>query len=528
MNTGRLLKSPDDPAVITRYQMNESNHSRRGVRRDDEHDVAVSVLIVGAGPAGLAAAITLRRHGIDCRVVDKRPGVWAMPRATVVSTRTMELARSWGVDDAIRDGGVDAEIRRMVSATLADVGSGVATAVGYPTRAESALVSPAAPECVPQDHVEEVLCAHLETLGVAIERGTEVLSIDVRERAVRALVRDVASGSTRTIEAGYLVAADGAHSNISAQLGIARNGPDNLYESMAALIHAPLWDLVGDLRFGLYVVTHPEAEGVFFPAGRSDRWVYAFGWEPHEPPQHLFDEQAMAARIAKSAGVDDLPVRIERIGSVVFSAKLADAFRRGRAFLVGDAAHSVTPRGGTGMNTAIHAAVDLGWKLAWVLRGWASDELLDTYEAERRTVAEHNFTRSIDPDGSMRPVSEELLVDLGGRMPHVWIAGDGGGRRSTLDVLGLGLTLFTTAGDRRWPTAAAAVTSAAPIDVVAVPLLTARSLGLRAGGALLVRPDGAPVASWSDAADPAGSLAHALASATRVAASSTPEARAVA
>ena len=88
---------------------------------------------------------------------------------------------------------------------------------------------------------------------------------------------------------------------------------------------------------------------------------------------------------------------------------------------MGDAAHRVTPRGGTGMNTSIRDGYDLGWKLAWVLRGWAGPELLHSYELERRPVAEHNVLRSAQPDGSVRDAADELHVDLGPRIPHVWI-----------------------------------------------------------------------------------------------------------
>jgi 2-polyprenyl-6-methoxyphenol hydroxylase-like FAD-dependent oxidoreductase len=109
----------------------------------------------------------------------------------------------------------------------------------------------------------------------------------------------------------------------------------------------------------------------------------------------------------------------------------------------------MTRRGATGMNTAILSGHDLGWKLAWVHRGWAGDELLDTYEAERRPVAEHNLARSVDPNGSLRAASEGLHVDLGGRIPHVWLP-DG---RSTLGLLGPGLTAFTGPGGRRTETA---------------------------------------------------------------------------
>ena len=99
----------------------------------------------------------------------------------------------------------------------------------------------------------------------------------------------------------------------------------------------------------------------------------------------------------------------------------------------------MTPRGGTGLNLALHDGYDLGWKLGWVLRGWAGPQLLDSYEAERRPVAEYTAARSADPGGSRRAAEHEVRADLGGRIAHVWA-----GERSTLDLLVPGLTLFAT------------------------------------------------------------------------------------
>ena len=133
------------------------------------------------------------------------------------------------------------------------------------------------------------------------------------------------------------------------------------------------------------------------------------------------------------------------------------------------------------MNTAIRDGRDLGWKLAWVLHGWAGDELLDSYERERRPVAEHNMERSVDPNGSVRSVAEELHVDLGPRIPHVWVEPG----RSTLDLLGPG---FTLAARARSGLAAAGVASA--VTEHRLDAITARAVGLGARGALLARPDG--------------------------------------
>ncbi|HEX6673971.1 MAG TPA: FAD-dependent monooxygenase [Actinomycetes bacterium] len=203
--------------------------------------------------------------------------------------------------------------------------------------------------------------------------------------------------------------------------------------------------------------------------------------------------------IRLGAGVADLDVRIERIGAISSAAQLAQRFRQDSAFLVGDAAHRVTPRGGTGMNTAIHDGYDLGWKLTWVLRGWAAPDLLDSYEVERRQVAEHNVSRSADPNGTNRPADEELQVDLGGRIRHAWLPTTGE-RVSTLDLLGPGLTLFTGPEQATWAAAAATITTATaatpPLTVRRLDAITARTLGIHRGGALLTRPGGVPVASW--------------------------------
>jgi putative polyketide hydroxylase len=434
----------------------------------------VPVLVAGAGPAGLTAAIELARRGVESLVVDRRTGLSALPRATGISTRVMELLRTWGLETEVLQGAVDVEWLGWIGETLA-APAGSAVPVGFPTREQSALISPTGPACVAQSHLEAVLLTHLGSLGPArVELGAEVTGVEPEPDGVR-----VTLDGGRTVRAQHLVAADGIRSTVRTALGIELRGPGPVAERVAVQFRAPLWERLGDRRHVIYMLSDGAA---VIPAGSGDHWVYAVAWDPTRERLEDYTQERVIELIRRAAGIPDLEATVDAIDAVTFGAELAERFRAGRVFLTGDAAHRMAPRGATGMNTAILSGHDLGWKLAWVHRGWAGDELLDTYETERRPVAEHNIARSADPNGSLRGVDEGLQVDLGGRIPHLWLP-DGS---STLDVLGPGLTRFTG------PEGADVNGHVPPVTVRALPAMHARALGIRPGGSLLVRPDGVP------------------------------------
>ncbi|TMR88959.1 FAD-dependent monooxygenase [Nonomuraea basaltis] len=461
------------------------------------------VLIVGAGPAGLVTAITLARLGMSSLLVERRDDISTIPKATGISVRTMELLRSWGLEAQVRQGETGAVAEGRITASLTSP-DGVGIPMGFPDEHAVGGLSPTAAASVPQDHLEPVLLAHLREHHCAEVRfGTEFVKLRQDAEGVDAWLRDRASGEIIKVRARYVVGADGARSRVRSALAIPMTGPERMADFLTVLFRAPLRERVPAPLHGLYMLTGPDAAGMMLPVSSDDRWLYAIPWDADRETLSDYDERRLTALIAAATGVADVRPRIENLGHFSFTAQVGDRYREGRCFLIGDAAHRITPRGGTGMNTAIHDGHDLGWKLAWVLLGWAPAALLDSYETERRPIGVRNTTRSADPAGGRRDPAETLAEDLAGRLPHAWIAPG----RSTLDLLGPGLTLLTGPRcDIRPP----ATRSPVPLDVHRLEEPVAAALGLEPQGAMLVRPDGLPLAHWTGTAGDLPAHLHTL------------------
>lgn len=504
--------------------------------------ITTDVLVVGAGPAGLATAISALRHGARVLVVERRPGTSTIPRATGVSTRTMEIFRSWGLDGAIRAGAVDCDPRVAVAATLVDEAA-VTFPFSFPGVREALAVSPAFPAICPQDHIEPVLAAEVRRLGGEIRFGAQLRDLRVSPGGVRA---DVGGSPAR---ARFVVGADGPRSTVRDALGIAVEHLGNLGEHIQVLFRADIAARLGRRPTGIAFLHHPDAPGVLLPVG-GGRWAFAHGYDPargERPADYTPERWRQLIRTA--TGMPELEP--ELLGALPFTmaAELAVRFRHGPGFLVGDAAHRMTPVAGIGMNTAIHDGHELGWKLAWALRGLAGDGLLDSYEAERGPVGRANAARSLLRD-EPHP-SDGLPADLGRtyrspvivaddeppafradraarpgeRAPHAWVR-HAGRRVSMLDVLGDRLTLLVGPHGAGWERAARGRSTAGIVLGFALGAASAqvvvagrdvvgggldRGYRLGPGSAVLVRPDG--IVAWrhdGPCADHARALAGAI------------------
>ena len=507
----------------------------------------IPVLIVGAGPAGLVTGIGLARHGVRSILVERHPSTSIFPRATGVSVRSMEIFRGWGLDAAVRRGGWHV-IPRMATAARFDDPAPSEGPLGFPSEAESLAVSPTTAAVSPQDHLEPVLLDHYRELGGEARFSSELVDFEQDADGVRVTVRDLASGAVSQLRCDYLVGADGHRSAVRSVLGVEMEGPPDLGQYFSILFRADLSEVLGEKRYGLYTLAGDGPPRVLVPSGADDRYVFAV------PLPAGLDEAAIAAMfplqrclgvIREVTGRPDLDVEILATSAFAFAAQVARRWSDGRVFLVGDAAHRMTPRGGRGMNTAIADAYDLSWKIAWVSRGLAAPSLLETYEAERGPIGRRNVAMSMVPGGGgsdsglaedLGPVVASTAIagesaDVaalafppdgrpGSRAPHVWL--EVGGRRiSTLDLFGRGLVLLTAGAGASWRSSARSLATTEPtlIDVrpiggrvVDVDGTFAPAHGLEPGGAVLVRPDG--VVAWRTPAmpaDPAAALADAVA-----------------
>ncbi len=362
------------------------------------------VLIVGAGPSGLTLALWLARLGVGVRVIDRSTGPGETSRALAVQARTLEFHRQIGIVEDVLAAGV--RINRLTVRTPAGIGAALKLAdFGAGISRYSFAFA------LPQDIHEKILAGHLKAAGVEIERKTELVSFSQNASGVIATLRKDDLGEK--VEAAYICGCDGAHSAVRHGLNIGFPGGayrQSFYvadvEGAGAITQEGM-----DMRVGMY------GFAIMMPVRQSGT-IRLIGVVPeaHEHDESItFD--AIRSDIEHDTGVKVTSVKW--FSTYHVHHRVAEKFRVGRAFIVGDAGHIHSPAGGQGMNTGMGDAVNLAWKLAAVLQGRANASLLDSYEPER--IAFARLAHSSTDRAFKLAVSRSRLIGFWRRylLPHM-------------------------------------------------------------------------------------------------------------
>lgn len=373
-------------------------------------NVTTPVLIVGCGPSGMTMALALSQFGIHSLVIDRRESISESPRAHALNCRTLEIFAALGVDmDALRSVGTPDHESGWVR-WVDTLDGGEFGAVPYERVT--------APETVPTRHplfniaqpaAEAVLLEQVQADShITVQRGWSWRDCDEGGTNVLSTVTDD-GGAERVIESRYLVAADGASSAVRQKYGIAMEGPGVTQKFKNVHFRADLSDTVADKPAILYWVLKQECAGTLIAYDIRDNWTFMYPVDPMLEDESVLTDEVCLQRARDAIGDTRAELEVVSVRDWEMTCEVAERYRSGRMFLVGDAAHRYPPSGGLGLNTGVGDAHNLAWKMAGALQGWAPEDLLDTYDSERRPVANHNANFSLE--NAMKMMA---LFDLAG------------------------------------------------------------------------------------------------------------------
>lgn len=386
--------------------------------------IQTQVLIVGAGPVGLTAAMDLASRGIDVVVAEiRRAGEPPNVKCNHVSARSMEVFRRLGIVGEVREGGLPADFPNDCAYRTAVVGREL-TRIPIPCRADRYTASggpdtdwptPEPPHRINQIYLEPILFAAAEAWsGIRILSRVQVEHFEQSEDGVIARARDLDANQGLTISADYLIGCDGGRSTVRKLIGSRLSGTDVVQRVQSTYIHAPaLKDLITQKPAWMTMSLNPRRCGTTVSIEGRDNWLI----HNHLAPEELeFDSVDRDWALRTILGVDD-HFQYEIISKEDWIGRrlVADRFRDRRAFICGDAAHLWIPYAGYGMNAGIADAADLCWILAGVLQGWARPALLDAYEAERQPITEQvshfAMNHALAVTSQRRAVPAEVEID---------------------------------------------------------------------------------------------------------------------
>src|SRR5262245_41982738 len=350
------------------------------------------VLVIGAGPVGLTLAIDLGQRGVRCTLIEQKMAPAKLPKMERCNARTMEIYRRMGIAKHLRGAGLPGHCPMDVFIVTSLVEPPLLH-LPYPSvdEATTAIATcgngtmPLEPyQLISQYTLEPLLKSIAETTpNVTVRYGCELLAFVQDTRSVKAEIRH-GDGTAATVSAAYLVGCDGGSSTVRKQLDIKLQGESNVMHLRQALYRCD--DLYERIPIGKGRHYHLADNQATFLIVQDDTHHFTL----HSIVEN---DQDMAAMFEKTVA---MAVNYQQlyVGPWTQHLLLADAYRRGRVFLAGDAAHLMIPTGGLGMNTGVGDAIDLSWKLAATLHGWGGPGLLVSYEIERRQIGARNVAAS--------------------------------------------------------------------------------------------------------------------------------------
>ncbi len=506
------------------------------------------VLVVGAGPVGLTAGLLFQRMGVKAILVDRRGTMNRHPKARNLNMRSVEIFRALGIEEEIRKWDFPREARRIMwlesfcGEELARISVDNKLATRY---------SPCEPAYLSQARLEDLLRHSIKEDLVSIQYGTEFIELVEEKDSIVATLQK-ATGETFQVRAKYLLAADGARSPVRRLLEIPVIGREDLGKFVSIYFKADPYPIAPYRPSAMYFMLGEASFGRFIQSVNcKDEWLMGVKLSPEmENDDTDFHTEYCLQFIRETFEIPDLKIEILDIEFWHMGVQIAKNFRKGRVFLAGDAAHLLSPAGGFGLQTGIQDVHNLCWKLASVIQGQMSEEILDTYHEERFTTVQSNidwsrgnikgYTEIIragklgdrkklqDLISSQWPILNSIGQDIGfsyqsslvvpdgtkalastatqylpnarpgSRAPHLWLQGPDR-VISTIDLFVDSFILLTDSDGESWSKALQNMNPALSFRCVSIGENGDYNdinndfhelYGIECGGAVLVRPDG--------------------------------------
>lgn len=473
------------------------------------------VIILGAGPVGLGAAMELARCQVPSILIERNDRTSWHPKTRNFNTRTMEIARGWGrqIYDELRELDLPPQWKSPIRFASTLVGEETGHLVSNGFKGAGPLLSPVNSVLSSQDMIEPVMLREVRRSGmVDVRFGHEMLEFvrghEDGATGVELKVRNKATGEIQTLSGSALIAADGAGSSMRDFLQMPMEGAFKIAHYMNCYFKADIEQYAAKRPGILLFVANDVARGVFQPLDSRGRWLCQIKVSEEQWTSDSFTQEDCKHWIRKGVGVEELDIEICSLGKWQMNAVVCRELQQGRVLLMGDAAHMFPPTGGLGVNTGMQGMHNAVWKLALHIKGKAGRGLLDTYTTERKPVAKwvaeqshHNSGQvnqiatislgTASPDlataevlRATRRYGNQLGLELGSiyaspaivpdhtepqavndpytdyvpagrpghRAPHVWLQRDGD-QLSTLDLFGHEFTVLTGDQGPQWESA---------------------------------------------------------------------------